>query len=87
MDAGKVQEIIDSYLFDDIENEDVKAEIVEKISVLSDDPNVEVVVQTQIDSEHDGLLVEVTEHGEITEYVTSFEFLSDREHEEEDDDN
>ena len=85
MDAKKAQEILDSYICSDIEDEDVKEEIRERIAGLSDDPEVEVIVCPQIDSEHEGLLVEVMEFGEVTEYIASVDLIDLDEDEENDD--
>ncbi len=68
MEAEKVHAILENYIFEDHDDEDVKTEIQERIASLSDDPAVEVVVG-KIDNNHEGLLAEVTEHGVCTEFV------------------
>jgi hypothetical protein len=75
MDLKRVNEILESYLLTDITDEDVKMEIEERIASLSDDPDIQVSISATIDSEHDGLLAEVTEYGQVTEYIMSIEYL------------
>jgi hypothetical protein len=75
MDYKKVNSILEEYLFSDIEDEDVRQEICERIASLSDDPDVEVLVSGNIDSEHEGIMAEVTEHGQVTEFVMSQELI------------
>lgn len=82
MDLRRINEILEAYLFEDIEDEDVKQEIQERIAGLSDDPEV-IVNITTIDSEHEGIMAEVTEFGVFTEYVMSAELIDEKEDEEE----
>lgn len=69
MDAKRVNEILEEYMYSDTEDLDVRAEIIDRISGLSDDPDVKVLVG-EIDSDHEyGFSVEVFENGSWSEYV------------------